>query len=438
MKREMYVKTRACLLAAALTLSCPFPSYADNSPGQAAADAAYRRETAVRNPSPIPYGDLGSQRAVQQNNFISDTFRAGLRSFIYRTAAAVMEDNVGNRSYSPVSLYYALSLAAQGAGQSTRSQLYTLLAAPGQDPGQIADECGRLYRVQYRDNEVCTIHPANSLWIKDGSPTAGAYRRTAEQQLYSDIFRINLLDEGAAGVMSQWISGQTRQTIFPELAVTKDEGMRIISTLCFSGQWTYDFDRTKNTAGPFYLADGRETTCEYMTESRNCSYYRGQGFLRAALPLKENCTMLFILPDKGVTPQSLLLSDTAVDGMFGPVVESYGRTAWKVPKFQSRTSLDLKPMLEGMGITDAFLPDKADFSGITGDSLYLGGVIQETQIRLDENGVGASAYAAIPELGSTPLPDIQADMTLDRPFLYAVVGPQGVPLLIGICADPNA
>lgn len=448
MKKKIYSKAAAGLLAAILLLAGAGTAAADTGPGAASADStgqadaatgtAYCRETTVGIPASIPYGDLGSQRAVRQNNTMSDIFRSGLYTFSCKTAAALMKDSQGNINYSPVSLYYSLALAAHGANGSTKNQLYTLLAAPGQDLAKMPEECGSLYRLMYRADEVCRIKPSASLWLKDGSAISDAYRRTAEQQYYSDIFRLDLSDSGAADIMGQWISERAPQTVSPTFTTAPEEAMRIISTMDLSNQWTFDFDRAGGTEGSFFLADGQQAVCGFMTDTRKCTYYRGKGFVRASLSQKDNSTVTFILPDRGISPQSLLSSDEAVHEMFGTVTESYGPVAWKIPRFSISSSLELRPMLEGMGVTDAFSPGKADFSGITDARPYVDHVLQVTRMDVNENGTGASGYLDVPMLEGIPSDEIPVDMTLDRPFLYSVSGAPGVLLYMGMCMNPAA
>ena len=43
------------------------------------------------------------------------------------------------------------------------------------------------------------------------------------------------------------------------------------------------------------------------------------------------------------------------------------------------------------------------------------------------------------DAGAAPIEDPdQADMILDRPFLYAITGPEGELLFLGVCRDPTA
>lgn len=433
--RKMISNMAAGLLAALFVFSGACMAYA--GPEQTVPVAAYQYGASFHPPAAARYGDLGSQRAIGQNNTMSDEFRRGLQSFSCRTASALLKDSSENRVYSPASLYYSLALAAQSAGGSTGNQLYGLLTVPGQNTDQMASECGSLFRLMYRDNEVSHIKVANSMWLREGAPLADAFRRLVEQQYYSDILRINFADPGCAGAMNHWCAGRTGQGLTVLPTVSPDESMRLTGAVQYSNEWVFNFDRTKNENRSFYKADGQTVTCEYMTDLRSTSWYRGQGFLKAAISLKENSSITFILPDEGVTPQSLLASEERMNEMFGYVSESYGPVSWSIPKFHCNASLDLRPMLEGLGVADAFYPDRADFTGLTGEAFHISNISQDLRISIDENGVNANTYSVIEPIGSS-ISEPAAEMNLNRPFIYAVQGAPGIIMYIGICANPAA
>ena len=90
-----------------------------------------------------------------------------------------------------------------------------------------------------------------------------------------------------------------------------------------------------------------------------------------------------------------------------------------------------------MGMTDAFLLEKADFSGISETTpLYLGEVIHKTFIEVGEKGTRAGAVTAPTGKGASPQPDLE--VVLDRPFVYILFDTTtNIPLFIGALNDPN-
>lgn len=148
--------------------------------------------------------------------------------------------------------------------------------------------------------------------------------------------------------------------------------------------------------------------------------------------------MIVVLPDQGVTIRELLSSEQYTREMFGRIdeLESYGGIYWKIPKFQTATTADLGPSLAGLGLTGAFDVSRADFTGITGESLSLSGVIQSTVFSVNENGVGPFSENGEAGFAGLYSGETALQMNLDRPFLYAVTGYMGAPLYIGVCNRP--
>ena len=74
--------------------------------------------------------------------------------------------------------------------------------------------------------------------------------------------------------------------------------------------------------------------------------------------------------------------------------------------------------LEGLGMRDAFVPNGADFTGMSsaGKSLYVSFVKQKTFVRVDENGTEAAA-ATVTGVGVTSIPSAVV-MRVDRPYLF--------------------
>jgi serine protease inhibitor len=91
--------------------------------------------------------------------------------------------------------------------------------------------------------------------------------------------------------------------------------------------------------------------------------------------------------------------------------------------------------LKALGISSAFSLESADFSGMTDAPAFISGVKQETHISIDENGVEASAFTEIAYAGAA-MPEDQAEMILDRPFIYGITAGNGTLLFVGVCMDP--
>ena len=108
-----------------------------------------------------------------------------------------------------------------------------------------------------------------------------------------------------------------------------------------------------------------------------------------------------------------------------------------LPKFTFTTDFSLRDQLQSLGMTDAFDPNKADFSGMTGNhDLYIGDVIHKAFVAVDEKGTeAAAATAVIMEAAMAPMQKIH--LTVDHPFIFVIRDlTSGQILFIGRVLNP--
>ena len=66
-----------------------------------------------------------------------------------------------------------------------------------------------------------------------------------------------------------------------------------------------------------------------------------------------------------------------------------------LPKFELEFSSQLKEALQKLGMKEAFIPDKADLTGIRRKGeIYISKVIQKTYLKIDETGAEAAGVTA--------------------------------------------
>jgi serpin B len=109
-----------------------------------------------------------------------------------------------------------------------------------------------------------------------------------------------------------------------------------------------------------------------------------------------------------------------------------------LPLFSFGASFDLEEKLTALGMTHAFDPDIADFSGMTGGrDLFISQVLHQAFVAVDEEGTEAAAATAV-IMGPTSimLPDLT--LTVDRPFVFVIRDlATGQILFIGRVLDPR-
>ena len=104
---------------------------------------------------------------------------------------------------------------------------------------------------------------------------------------------------------------------------------------------------------------------------------------------------------------------------------------WSVPKFDVKSSVELKDVLRALGVADAFDADKADFAPLTDGDAVVSSVMQAARVRIDEEGIEAAAFTEVQEGGAGAPQELdEEEMNLNRPFAFAI-WKDGAPLFIG-------
>ena len=363
----------------------------------------------------------------RQENELSVDFIASLEHFACDTAGIVLAEE-GNQNFSPLSLYYALSLAAAGAGGETEAELLGLLGADSSEA--LAEQCARLFRLLYNASEYTTLTLADSVW--SAKPLLADFAKTAAESFYAECYEVDFTDAKTADLMSGWISKHTGGTLKPEIELDPEQLLTIINTVYYADEWTDRFDKSQTESGSFHAPEG-DVTVDFMNRKTQGSFSRGEDYIRSTLGLKGG-SMTFILPDEGTDVRELLDRE-GLDELFYGGEDGFGDVNWSVPKFSFDTKLKLRDMLTSLGIESMFGTD-ADFTAMTGESpLFVSNIEQGTHIALDEKGVTASAYTELMYCGAA-MPTDSADMTLDRPFIY-VISSNGTIIFVGIVENPT-
>lgn len=391
-------------------------------------------------PAKFAFTDTQAVVSNRKANRVSATFDQALSQFAYETAAPILQANTANALYSPISLYIALSLAGSGANGATQSEILALLGIS--DTASLLEQNGRLYRLLYSDNEISQLKIANSLWLDDeyNGETINfkeSFTKSAVDSFYASLFKVDFARESTSQAMARWISENTNNTLKPDFKPDPEQIMSIINTIYFRDEWINRFDAELTQADTFHLANGQTMTCDFLNQiNGSADFSRGDGFTRAVLPFKSWGGMAFILPDRDVDLSELISSPEKLKESFEGGQSSHGKVTWKIPKFTCDSKFDLVDTLKSLGIQAAFGGD-ADFSGMTDHQAFISSIIQNTHIALDEKGVEASAFTKIDYVGAA-MPEGQADMILDRPFLYGIYSVTGQLLFIGICGNPGS
>ncbi len=153
-------------------------------------------------------------------------------------------------------------------------------------------------------------------------------------------------------------------------------------------------------------------------------YYEGRKYAFAALLPEENMTVNEYIDS--LTPEHF-------STLFKTPEAEKGNTAFvKMPKFKYSYETKLKDTLAEIGMKDMFIPGVADLTKMTSvGKPYVGQVIHDTFIQLDEEGTKAAAVTVVVTKDNAVMMP-KEEINFDRPFVYAIVDTEtDMPVFIG-------
>jgi len=219
-KKKPLIRFSHLISAAAVCLIIILAGKVFLSSEDLAQSAAPRSLVKLSQPKGYPFDDHKTRMKIRDKNPVSDEFFASVDAFSYETASNLLSTSNKNINYSPLSLYYALSMAASGAGGTTQKELLSLLHIS--DLETLSTQCANFYRRFYLDNEIGIQKLSNSIWMDDSVDWNEDYVKRLAEYFYAASFSLDLSDPDTAGDIGAWISDQTNGLFSPTVQLSPE------------------------------------------------------------------------------------------------------------------------------------------------------------------------------------------------------------------------
>jgi len=368
-------------------------------------------------PSPIPL-TVEVQTLVGGNNAFAFDMYQSLRS------------QESNLIFSPYSISLALAMTYAGARGETESQMAQILSFD-LPQGQLHPAFHTLERIlaqrgeaSSKDQHPLQLNIANAIWAEQSYSFLPEYLDMLSVNYGAGI---NLADfihesESARQEINSWVSDRTEKKINDLLgdeALNTDTRMVLANAIYFNADWLHQFEADSTREAPFHLLDGTTINVPIMHQEIFIPYASGNGFQAVELAYDgSTAAMDIIVPDAdGFESFESILDAKKVNDIISsmqPVSVEFG-----LPKFEFSSDFNLSGQLASLGMADAFDPDNADFSGMTGGhDLFISNVFHKAFVAVDEKGTEAAA-ATIETMGATAM-EIDIDLIVDRPFIFII------------------
>jgi serpin B len=362
---------------------------------------------------------------------------------LYRALSADAADTV----FSPVSVAAALRMALCGARGQTAAELGRALHQDG-TPEAAADGLRSLSAVvaSLTAGGSVTFRAPNTIWVQAGLPllpdfTARLSEAAAAAWAEADFAAA---PEAARAKINQVIAGQTEGKItelLPPDAIGERTKLVLASAVYLKAAWLEPFAESATADAPFY-PDGPgqpSLTVPMMHGTGPRQYLRGDGYQAVLLGYRgASLAMAVVLPDGPLTALPPRIGAAGLAGLVAGATTH--QVTLSMPRFRVEAAFDLVPVLQRLGVREAF-GNRADFSGITkAEPLKVGAVAHKAYVDVDEHGTEAAAATAVTMLRASAVFRRPAAVTMvvDRPFLFAILDTAtGLPLFLGQVSHPS-
>jgi serpin B len=383
-----------------------------------------------------------------------DQFGASSRDFALDLYAQVKPAK-GNLFLSPYSVATALGMLYAGAKGETKSEMMGALHFDLPEPELHAAFNATDLALSGRADELADygdssqpstgdglqLNVVNAAFGRTGAEFRMPYLDVLAEHYDTGMFTADFADsETARKLINDWVLEQTKDRIdelLPQGSIFPDVILVLVNAIYFKASWLDPFDPANTAKATFHAAAG-DAEVDMMHAALERPYTEGDGYQALELPyISPKVRMLFLLPAEGRFDEIEGGLDRAfLDGVRGDLSEHL--VEMSVPKFQFESEQALKPVLQSMGMKQAFEQGTADLSGITKGpgEIWVDAVYHKAFVAIDEQGTeAAAATAVVISDESAPVP---ATFTLDRPFLFMIYDqPTGQILFIGRVLDPS-
>ncbi len=358
---------------------------------------------------------------------------------------AHLREQEGNLFFSPGSISMALAMTYAGAAGTTRDEMAQVLHFSASGEG--IHEAMRLQRLLWESRQEKSglrLNVANKLWGQQNYRFLPEYLKLTRDMYGAELALLNFADtQQASEVINQWVEMQTERKItnlIPPSALNANTRLVLTNAVYFHGQWADPFKKERTRDEDFFLAANRAISVPLMNRQAAYRFAAIDGLKLLELPYAGgDFSMIVLLPDEieGLPKLESQLNSEALQ-RWTSALRKRGDVRVTLPRFRTTREFQLNNALAGLGMSTAFNPDLADFSGMNGNrELFISAVLHKAFVDVNEEGTeAAAATGVVVGVRSAPA-DEPPVFRADHPFLFLIRDTRsGVILFLGRVVNP--
>ena len=354
---------------------------------------------------------------------------------------------------SPLSLQYAIAMAANGASGETLQEIIDFLGY-GEEGIDALNEYSKtlLEQLPAVDLDV-TLKVTDALLVNNDFPLLPSFKKTVEESFYAAVDNMDFSDpQQIAARINEWAKRNTNgfiDKVIEPSEISADAVAYIMNALYFKAKWAGDeyspmFREEGTKSENFTLNDGKTIKAAMMRNTRYHEYAEMDGYKVLVLPYaNRKFNMYILLPDENNIEGLIEKLQTSSWTDILANLKQDAEVHVKLPKFNIENKHNLNDALNGLGVRKAFEPASAEFNGMftPKDDYYywISKVIQKSRISVSEWGTEAGSVTVVEMDGATdagPGPK-EVFFYADHPFVF-IIGEEtsGTILFEGVVMQP--
>ena len=354
---------------------------------------------------------------------------------------------------SPLSLQYAIAMAANGASGETLQEIIDFLGY-GEEGIDALNEYSKtlLEQLPAVDLDV-TLKVTDALLVNDIFPLLPSFKKTVEESFYAAVDNMDFSDpQQIAARINEWAKRNTNgfiDKVIEPSEISADAVAYIMNALYFKAKWAGDeyspmFREEGTKSENFTLNDGKTIKAAMMRNTRYHEYAEMDGYKVLVLPYaNRKFNMYILLPDENNIEGLIEKLQTSSWTDILANLKQDAEVHVKLPKFNIENKHNLNDALNGLGVRKAFEPASAEFNGMFTPkddyNYWISKVIQKSRISVSEWGTEAGSVTVVEMDGATDAgPGPKEDFFYaDHPFVF-IIGEEtsGTILFEGVVMQP--
>ena len=342
-----------------------------------------------------------------------------------------LADNNKDKDFiiSPLGVVYSLDIISNGTGGHTKQQLQQQLGTSQFNQDDINSLRRKMMLCHAKDSvskflatKIAFMKSSNLLLYREGKTIKQDYIQTIGHDYFADCLSYQDEDD-AKSTVDTW-NKETNHGAIKDIPLEFDDNSvaYLINTLLFNGAWIQEFYDAKPDT--FYVAKDETRIVNMMsnTEKEGCfRYMQNNKYAMLCMPYVGKFYMDVILPNNDLTVDSLIRQmDMEQYKNSTKELKKYDVIDVSFPKFHVKSEIDIKYLLQEMGLADIF-SKKADFSLMSESPFYINKMKQNIEIDVDEKGTHVEAVTSTSFVTLCSLSNpTRAEFYANRPFIYFI------------------